>query len=208
MPDRDYLELKLKDMRDTMAEMQGLITLMIAEREKCQKAKSELTTVMLGRESVVKSLQDAKDKAISEIRQQRDTVLGDLPADLKQIDFLAKSCLTVVRDAIKSLQDAKDKAISEIRQQRDTVLGDLPADLKQINSLANACLTAEKEIRRIEDGLRSMVVDLTAFRKTIQDERLGNVIDGFIDVVFKSIERMFPQKRGGLKIGGIGDRIM
>jgi hypothetical protein len=67
---------------------------------------------------------------------------------------------------------------------------------------------ASQDIRRFEDGLRGMIADLTAFQKTIKDERMAVVIGGFIDIVFRNIERMFPQKKSGLKIGGIGDRIM
>jgi transcriptional regulator with XRE-family HTH domain len=156
IPDRDYLELKIKDMKDTMENMRGMITLMIAEREKCQKIQSELTITMLG-----------------------------------------------CKGAIKSLQDAKDKAISEMKEQRDAVLGDLPDKLERLNSLANACLTAVNDITRFENGLRGMIADLTAFQKTIRDERLANVIGGLIDILFRGLESMLPQDRG-MKIGGIG----
>jgi transcriptional regulator with XRE-family HTH domain len=156
IPDRDYLELKIKDMKDTMNNMRGLITLMIAEREKCQKAQSELTMAMLG-----------------------------------------------CKGAIKSILDAKDKAISEIKEQRDAILGDLPAKLERFNSLANACLTAEKDITRFGDGLNKMIIDLTLYQQTIKDERLANVIGGFIDILFRGLESMLPKDRG-LRIGRIG----
>jgi chromosome segregation ATPase len=175
MPDRDYLELKLKDMRDTMAEMQGLITLMIAEREKCQKAQSDLATAMLGCRGAIKSLQDAKDRATSEMKQQGDAIVKKVYADLDKI-------LASVR-RIESFLDASMTVKADIER-------------------------ASQDIRRFEDGLRGMIADLMAFQKNIKDERMAVVIGGFIDVVFRSIERMFPPKKSGLKIGGVGDRIM
>jgi AcrR family transcriptional regulator len=186
IPERDYLELKLKDMKDTMAEMRGLITLMIAEREKCERVYDNLTRALPGCNDAVlsirnatsegvRSIRGAVDKATSEMKQQGDAIVKRVYADLDKI-------LASVR-RIESFLDASMNVKADIER-------------------------ASQDIRRFEDGLRGMIADLTAFQKTIKDERMAVIIGGFIDIVFRSIERMFPPKKSGLKIGGIGDRIM
>jgi orotate phosphoribosyltransferase-like protein len=118
IPDRDYLELKIKDMKDTMENMRGMITLMIAEREKCQKAQSDLVIARLGCKDAIKSIQDAKDKAISEIRQQKDAVLGNLTAGIKEI----KSIIDILTPA-KNDMDVKYREICEFRDRlRDLLI--------------------------------------------------------------------------------------
>jgi transcriptional regulator with XRE-family HTH domain len=170
IPDWDYLELKLKDMRDTMTEMRGLITLMIAERERCWKACSDLTRAMYGCKDAIKSLQDAKDKATSEMKQQGDAIVKKVYADLDKI--LA---------GVKKIESFLDASMT------------VKADIER----------ASQDIRRFEDGLRGMITDLTAFQRTIKDERMATIIGGFIDIVFRGVERMLPPKKGRFEIGGI-----
>jgi transcriptional regulator with XRE-family HTH domain len=120
MPDRDYLELKLKDMRDTITEMRGLITLMIAEREKCRKACSDLNTAMLERKNAIRSIQDARDMAISEMKKQKDAILGNLASEIERIKSIVDTLISA-RDGI----DAKYREICEFRDRLRDLLVEL-----------------------------------------------------------------------------------
>jgi transcriptional regulator with XRE-family HTH domain len=108
MPDRDYLELKLKDMRDTMNSMKGLINVMISERDKCWKACADC-------ERVIKSLQEEKDRTIFEIRQQKDDILGNLASEIERIK-------TIV-DTLMSAKNDIERKYREICEFRDRLRG-------------------------------------------------------------------------------------
>jgi DNA repair exonuclease SbcCD ATPase subunit len=173
IPERDYLELKLKDMKDTMAEMRGLITLMIAEREKCQKAQSDLASVISGCESAVKSIQNAKgilqnaeigavwsvkkekDRAISEIRQQKDAVLGNLVSEIEKIKPLMAG-IEKIKSIIDTLMSARDGIDAKYR-----------------------------EICEFRDRLRDLLIALASFRDEVDKERWLAYFNKCMDAMLK-----------------------
>jgi hypothetical protein len=163
IPERDYVELKLKEIKDTMNEMHGLITLMIAEREKCQKAQSDLALAISGCKNAVKSIQDAKG-----ILQNAE--IG----------------------AIWSVKKEKDKAISEMRQQKDAVLGNLTAGIKEIKSIIDILTPAKndmdakyREICEFRDRLRDLLIALASFRDEVDRERWLAYFNKCMDAMLK-----------------------
>jgi DNA repair exonuclease SbcCD ATPase subunit len=113
MPDRDYLELKLKDMRDTMNSMKGLIAVMTSEREKCWKVCADC-------ERAMKYLQEAKDRTIFEIRQQKDDILGNLASEIERIKTIVDTLMSAKNDI-----DRKYREICEFRDRLRNLLTEL-----------------------------------------------------------------------------------